>query len=64
MEGLVDPRIFESRTGFLLGVALLVVLFAAIVVGAGRNELARRKQRASERAAGSAQDKEQTRRAA
>jgi len=64
MEGLVDPRLFESRTGFLVGVALLVLLFAAIAAWALSEELARRRERAAERAAGSVEEKEQSGRAA
>ena len=64
MESLVDPSLFESRIGFLVGVALLAVLFGAILVGFVAEELAGRKQRVEVRAAKAEGEKEQTRRAA
>lgn len=64
MEGLVDPRVFESRTGFVVGVALLAVLAIAIVAGYVAEAVARRKRRGSKRAAADVEETEQTRRAA
>lgn len=64
MEGLVDPRVFESRTGFLVGVALLAVLAIAIVAGYVAEAFARRKRRESERAAAGVEETEKTRKAA
>ena len=64
MEYLVDPGVFESRIGVLVGVALLAVLFAAILVGYASEKITRRNQRAAERTAGADVEDKQTRRAA
>lgn len=64
MEGLVDPRVFESRAGFLAGVALLAVLLVAVVAGYVAGAVAKRKRRDAERAAVEEGETEQTRKAA
>ncbi len=69
MEGLVDPRVFESRTGLLVGVALLAVFLIAAVVGYAAEAVARRTRRAveaerDERAPVDNEETEQTRKAA
>ncbi len=64
MEGLVDPRVFESRAGFLVGVALLAVFLIAIAVGYVAEAAAKRRKRGAERASVAEEEKEQTRTAA
>lgn len=64
MEGLVDPRVFESRAGFLVGIALLAVLATAIVVGYIAEAVAKRKRRDAERASLAEAEEEHIRKAA
>ncbi len=64
MEGLVDPRVFESRGGLLVGIVLLAVFLIAVVVGSLADTAAKRRQRGAERASVAEEEKEQTRRAA
>ncbi len=64
MEGLVDPRVFESRAGFLVGVALLAVFLIVIAAEYVAEAAAKRRQRGAERGAVAEEDKEQTRKAA
>jgi len=64
MEGLVDPRVFESRAGLLVGIALLAVFLVAIVVGYAAEAAARRRQRGTERASVADAGKEQIKKAA
>ena len=64
MESLVDPRVFESRAGLLVGVALLAVLVIAIVVGYIAEGVAKRRLHDAERAAADEGATEQTRKAA
>lgn len=64
MEGLVDPRVFETHGGLLVGIALLAVLLVAIVVGYAAEAAAKRGQRGAERASVAEAEKEPTRKAA
>ncbi len=64
MEGLVDPRVFESRAGLLVGVALLAVFLVAIAVGYVAGAVAKMRARGAEGASVAEEEKEQTRTAA
>ena len=64
MEGLADPRVFESRAGFLVGVALLAVFFIVMAAEYVAEAAAKRRHRVAERGALAEEDKEQTRKAA
>ncbi len=64
MEGLVDPRVFETHAGFVVGVALLAVLLIAIAVGYVAEAVAKRSRRGAEHPAGEEGETEQTRKAA
>ncbi len=64
MEGLVDPRIFETRAGLLVGIALLAVLVIAFAVGYAAEAAAKRRQRGAGRASVADEEQEPTRKAA
>ncbi len=64
MEGLVDPRVFETRAGLLVGIALLAVLLIAILAGYVAEAAAKRRERGAERASVVEAEKEPTRKAA
>lgn len=64
MEGLVDPRVFESRAGLLVGIAFLAVFLVAIVVGYAAEAAAKRRQHGAERASVAEEEKEPTGKAA
>ncbi len=64
MEGLVDPRVFETRAGLMVGVALLVVFLIAVVFGLASDAAAKRRQRGEKRASVADDEQEPTRKAA
>ncbi len=64
MEGLVDPRVFETRAGLLVGIALLAVFLVAIAVGYVAGAAAKRRERGAERASLGEGENERTRKAA
>ncbi len=64
MEGLVDPRVFETRAGLMVGIALLAVFLVAIAIGLATEAAAKRRRRGAERASAAEGQKEPTRKAA
>ncbi len=64
MEGLVDPRVFETRAGLLVGIALLAVLLIAIAIGFATGAASKRRRRGAERASAAEGEQEPTRKAA
>ena len=64
MESLVDPRVFETRAGLVVGVARLAALLIAVAAGYVAEAAAKRSRGGAEHAAAEEAETEQTRKAA